>query len=83
MHRLLLLQPRKAKFAKAGKSLQKNNKKTVNGDFKFGVDGAHKNQGKKSKSSPMGGPMVLSRRLSRRIMKGSPLRCVGIRVCVP
>ena len=42
--------------------------------MKFGVDGCHKHKGKHFVKSPKGAPMVLSRRLSRRIMKASPLR---------
>ena len=41
---------------------------------KFGVDGCHKHKGGHFVKSPKGAPMVLSRRLSRRIMKASPLR---------
>ena len=41
---------------------------------KFGVDGCHKHKGRHFVKSPKGAPMVLSRRLSRRIMKASPLR---------
>ena len=43
-------------------------------DVKFGVDGCHKHKGKHFVKSPKGAPMILSRRLSRRIMKASPLR---------
>ena len=52
-------------------------KDTINeiGGQKFGrAAAAHKNKGKVRTKSPKGGPMVLSRRLSRRILKGSPLR---------
>ena len=61
--------PRKVAPAKA--------KHTINeiGGQKFGrAAAAHKNKGKVRTKSPKGGPMVLSRRLSRRILKGSPLR---------
>ena len=47
--------------------------KKVN-NVKFGVEGEHKYKGKRFKPSPKGAPMVLSRRLSRRITKASPLR---------
>ena len=43
-------------------------------NVKFGVEGEHKYKGKRFKPSPKGAPMVLSRRLSRRIIKSSPLR---------
>ena len=59
--------PRKATFAKSKKAT----KKTVN----FGAQGAaHKNKGVARRKSPKGKPMVLSRRLSRRIMKGTPMK---------
>lgn len=61
--------PRKVAPAKA--------KHTINeiGGQQFGrAAAAHKNKGKVRTKSPKGGPMVLSRRLSRRILKGSPLR---------
>lgn len=42
--------------------------------FKFGEVAGHRNRGRKRPNSPAGQPMVLSRRLSRKIMKASPLR---------
>ena len=42
--------------------------------FKFGEVAGHRNRGRKRPNSPAGKPMVLSRRLSRKIMKASPLR---------
>jgi hypothetical protein len=40
----------------------------------FGAHGAHQNRGKLRPKSPFGANMSLSRRLSRRIIQGSPLR---------
>jgi len=58
--------------AKAQKTKVKPQKKKSN--VKFGAEGVHKFKGKRFKPSPKGAPMNLSRRLSRRITKTSPLR---------
>ena len=44
------------------------------GDFKFGANVGPARRGTVRTKSPAGKKMILSRRLSRRIMKGSPLR---------
>mmetsp|Transcript_7721 Transcript_7721/g.14253 ORF Transcript_7721/g.14253 Transcript_7721/m.14253 type:complete len:162 (-) Transcript_7721:2517-3002(-) len=80
--------PRKApgrtygKSGKSGKSRKRalprkvidkvfgNNKKAV---AKFGAGVGHQNKGCIYSKSPAGRPMVLSRRLSRKITRGSPL----------
>ena len=49
-------------------------KSTLGAGANFGADGGHKNAGRKRNKSPKGRQMVLSRRLSRRILKGTPLR---------
>ena len=58
--------PRKAKV----NNVKKSNSAAVD---RFGADAIHKFKGKYFAPSPLG-PMVLSRRLSRKIMKASPLR---------
>ena len=49
-------------------------KKKANNVKTFGAKAQHKHKGKLFVPTPKGKPMVLSRRLSRRIMKASPLR---------
>ena len=49
-------------------------KKKANNVKTFGAKAHHKHKGKLFVPTPIGKPMVLSRRLSRRIMKASPLR---------
>mmetsp|Transcript_10062 Transcript_10062/g.18097 ORF Transcript_10062/g.18097 Transcript_10062/m.18097 type:complete len:190 (+) Transcript_10062:156-725(+) len=75
--------PRKApvKGKTYGKNAQKIPRKvlgkiknTIAGGFKFGDYGGHQGHGGIRSKSPAGRPMVLSRRLSRRITRGSPLR---------
>ena len=62
------------KQQKSKAQVKKPPKKKAVDNVKFGVDGGHKFKGKKFKPSPKGAPMNLSRRLSRRITKASPLR---------
>lgn len=47
---------------------------TVADGSQFGAHGAHRNKGKLQPKSPLGTNMSLSRRLSRKIIQGSPLR---------
>ena len=54
--------------------VKKPPKKKAVDNVKFGAEGVHKFKGKRFKPSPKGAPMNLSRRLSRRITKASPLR---------
>ena len=49
-------------------------KKKANNVKTFGAKAQHKHKGKLFVPTPIGNPMVLSRQLSRRIMKASPLR---------
>jgi len=70
----------KKAYGKSGKQVPRKamaNVKNTIGDiagFKFGAYAGHRNQGRIRSRSPAGKAMVLSRRLSRRIVKGSPLR---------
>ena len=49
-------------------------KKKANNVKTFGAKAQHKHKGKLFVPTPIGKPMVLSKRLSRRIMKASPLQ---------
>mmetsp|Transcript_29256 Transcript_29256/g.60980 ORF Transcript_29256/g.60980 Transcript_29256/m.60980 type:complete len:180 (+) Transcript_29256:183-722(+) len=49
------------------------NKKKAVAEGKFGAGAGHQNKGCVHSKSPAGRPMVLSRRLSRKITRGSPL----------
>jgi len=62
----------KQQQSKQMEKVKKPPKKKSN--VKFGAEGVHKYKGKRFKPSPKGAPMNLSRRLSRRITKTSPLR---------
>lgn len=65
--------PRKTTMAKEAHGTA-DGATTEHGRSQFGAYGAHPNKGRIPPRSPKGANMSLSRRLSRKIIQGSPLR---------